>query len=113
MSGPAKGTSPAVASRIGRALAAGIVVCLSIAPMNAWSQAPSPQQDLDNAARLALEAVQRMLRALQGTIDNLPQYSAPEILPNGDIIIRRLPLKRSPDATPPAPAKPSGPDIKT
>lgn len=86
---------------------------IALAPATGWSQGTTPQQELDNAARLAQEAVQRMLRALQGTIDNLPQYTAPEIMPNGDIIIRRLPPRRTPDAAPPAPAKPGGDDVKT
>lgn len=90
---------------------------LAFMPTAGWTQqGPTPQQELENAARLAQEAVQRMLRALQGTIDNLPQYAPPEIMPNGDIIIRRLPLRRTPDATPsapPAPGKAPGEEVKT
>lgn len=95
-----------------------LAAALSVAflPSAGWAQpGPTPQQELENAARLAQEAVQRMLRALQGTIDNLPQYATPEVLPNGDIIIRRLPPRRMPDAgpgAPPAPGK-AGEDVKT
>jgi len=57
-------------------------------------------------AREAVESLLPMIESLMDRlpllIDNLPQYEIPEILPNGDIIIRRkrkLP-KIDPDAPP-------------
>ena len=57
-------------------------------------------------AREAVESLLPMIESLMDRlpllIDNLPQYEIPEIMPNGDIIIRRkrkLP-KINPDAPP-------------
>ena len=46
----------------------------------------TPQQSPDE---LALEGVNRLMQALQLLIQQLPQYEAPVIDENGDIIIRR------------------------
>jgi hypothetical protein len=57
-------------------------------------------------ARAAVESllpmIESLMQRLPMLIDNLPQYELPEIMPNGDIIIRRkrtLP-KINPDAPP-------------
>ncbi len=39
----------------------------------------------------ASEALQRLLILLEGIIESIPQYELPEVLENGDIIIRRVP----------------------
>ena len=49
--------------------------------------------ELDEAAKNAIEAAESLINALRLFVDNLPQYAAPEILENGDILIRRLPSK--------------------
>ena len=36
-----------------------------------------------------MEEMEPALKELQGTLQSMDQYHAPEILPNGDIIIRR------------------------
>ena len=41
--------------------------------------------------RLARRAAQQIVAALELLLRAIPQYEAPEILPNGDIIIRRIP----------------------
>lgn len=46
---------------------------------------------------LAKEGVTKLLDALQLLIDEIPQYAAPEVLPNGDIIIRRLDKEPKPE----------------
>ena len=38
---------------------------------------------------LAAEGLQQVMRAMEMFISNIPLYEAPEVLPNGDIIIRR------------------------
>lgn len=44
-----------------------------------------------------LAEMEPAIRDLEGAIDNLNAYHAPEVLPNGDIIIRRkVPLKVEP-----------------
>ncbi len=73
-------------------------------PETAPPESGVPQLN-DEAARLAREAAEKLLRAFGLLIDSVPQYEAPEILPNGDIIIRRKPKSapESPGKTPPAP----------
>ncbi len=53
----------------------------------------TPREMLEDATRKALQAFELMLKAI-------PQYEAPEILDNGDIIIRR----KKPEPAAPAPA---------
>jgi hypothetical protein len=54
------------------------------------ARADSLQDSTAEAERLAGEALTRIMRALNLLADSVPQYAAPEVLPNGDIIIRRL-----------------------
>ena len=53
--------------------------------------APALAQDQKTPETLALEGIQNVIRAMELFIDTLPMYETPEILPNGDIIIRRIP----------------------
>ncbi|PRX34984.1 hypothetical protein SAMN05216257_102542 [Meinhardsimonia xiamenensis] len=66
---------------------------------------------LREATRLILrglmEEMEPKLRELEQILQNLDAYEAPEILPNGDIIIRR---KRPPE--PPAEVAPDGEEIE-
>lgn len=43
----------------------------------------------ERATDLALESIEKLMRAMQLLLDSIPQYEAPEVLDNGDIIIRR------------------------
>ena len=49
-----------------------------------------------------VEALKRTLELLSKTLDTLTIYELPEILPNGDIIIRRKPPQREPEKEEPA-----------
>jgi len=64
-------------------------LCLLASPIGSAS-ADSLQDNTAEAERLANEALTKMMRALDLLITTVPRYAAPEILPNGDIIIRRL-----------------------
>ncbi|MGH6892126.1 MAG: hypothetical protein ACREEP_07700 [Dongiaceae bacterium] len=64
-------------------------LCLLATPV-AGAGADSLQDNATEAERLAGEAVAKLMRALDLLISTVPRYAAPEILPNGDIIIRRL-----------------------
>lgn len=64
------------------------IIALAL-PLGA-ARADSLQDNRDEAERLAGEALTKIMRALNLMIDTVPQYAAPEVLPNGDIIIRRL-----------------------
>ena len=80
-------------------------ICLTIgflcfaAPVTAEETKPSGEvaQELDEAARSAVEAAEHLIAALRTLVDSLPQYAAPEVLENGDILIRRLPSKSDKD----------------
>lgn len=45
--------------------------------------------DEKGADELAVEGLSKLMDALSMFVDAIPQYSTPEILENGDIIIRR------------------------
>jgi hypothetical protein len=49
------------------------------------------EQDVREAITDFSELIAPMLDTLGAMIGDLPEYEAPEILPNGDIIIRRKP----------------------
>jgi len=65
-------------------------------PMAAAS-ADSLQDNTKEAEQLANEALTKMMKALNLLIMTVPRYAAPEVLPNGDIIIRRLDPEESED----------------
>ncbi len=53
------------------------------------AEAP-PRSDPGSEAReLARDSIERLMRAMELLLDSIPQYEAPEITENGDIIIRR------------------------
>ena len=59
--------------------------------------ADSLQDNTKEAEQLANEALTTMMKALNLLIMTVPRYAAPEVLPNGDIIIRRLDPEESED----------------
>lgn len=69
---------------------------LLIAPVGV-AAADSLQDNKAEAERLAGEALTKMMKALDLLISTVPRYAAPEVLPNGDIIIRRLDPKEDSD----------------
>lgn len=78
-----------------------------IAP--AAAQEPRGEEDDRSPGALAGEALQKLMQALDLLIGSIPQYEAPYVNENGDIIIRR---KR--DGGLPTPErKPLPPDIDT
>jgi hypothetical protein len=52
----------------------------------------------ESMSEMAREGVEKLMRALEALIDEIPLYEMPEINENGDIIIRR---KRKADEPPP------------
>lgn len=67
----------------------GAVLALS-APALAQETAPGGSGIPEDAERLMGEGLAKLLGALNLLIETIPQYASPEVLPNGDIIIRRL-----------------------
>jgi hypothetical protein len=76
----------------------------------ALAQDSAPDSAGDGAQQLAVEGLGKLLDALRAFIKSVPQYAAPEVLPNGDIIIRRIHPDQAPEKTPP---KPKGGDDAT
>lgn len=103
---------------VAAALGLGLGLCLAL-PAQAepipvqGRQPPTLEEQADEAARAMRDALARAMRLLEGVVDTIPQYELPEILPNGDIIIRRIPPKGAPPSpTPPAPSKPGAPKLE-
>lgn len=71
----------------GRLATLAIMASLSIGTPG-WAQSTSP--GTGDAQSLAIEGMEKILKALDLLIQTIPQYAAPEVLENGDIIIRRL-----------------------
>ena len=84
-----------------RTLAALFGLCLMIAlpPGAAAHENPEESEPRERAEELAREAMEQMLRALEMMVQSFPQYEMPEIMENGDIIIRR---RRAEQNGPPA-----------
>jgi len=80
-------------SGMGKAWAAAglLCLCLAVPPLTAAvAQDASPSEPpQDKPSDLAREGLQQMMRALRLLVESIPQYELPEVLENGDIIIRR------------------------
>ena len=73
--------------------AAVLAACLVVAPISAGAaENTTPDPSPGDMAR---EGLEQMMRALRLLVESIPQYELPEVLDNGDIIIRR---KRGDDA---------------
>lgn len=53
--------------------------------------APAAADERSRAEDLAREGAGKLLRALELFLDSIPRYGAPQIAPNGDIVIPRAP----------------------
>jgi len=86
--------------------AAVLGLALTLSPARAADAPPAnPAEQAEKAIR---EGAQKMIEALEMLIQSIPQYEAPKVLDNGDIIIRRknpaepAPGPDEPRRTPPA-----------
>jgi len=80
-----------------------------LAPLPAARAADQPGNSREEAQRLLDEATRKVMRAFELMLMAIPQYAAPEILDNGDIIIRRIhpkPKKGEKDGDEPPPHAP-------
>ena len=66
-----------------------------LAPAQAESSSPGESQE-QSPEELAREGLEQMMRALRLLVESIPQYELPEILENGDIIIRRVHPEKAP-----------------
>lgn len=77
-----------------------LITALMVSP--ATAQVEPPETLLEQLERLTKPLVP-MLRDLGKQIEDIPNYHPPEVLPNGDIIIRRKPDLQDPDTPPQEP----------
>ncbi|WOI55346.1 AAA+ family ATPase [Palleronia sp. LCG004] len=89
-----------------------LILLLALSPVPAAAQDGDARQDLEDGVEMMSEGARRLLKGLMGEvdpamrdlaerfrdwdfdgigIDDLGRYQPPEVLPNGDIIIRRKP----------------------
>ena len=68
--------------------AAALAIMIAAAPASAQQRnpPPDPREKAEEAFR---DGARIIMRALQLFLESVPQYEAPEVLDNGDIIIRR------------------------
>ena len=59
--------------------------------------------NLDAAENHMDRALEEVLSALEFVLRAIPQYEMPEVMPNGDIIIRRVPPEEPPPSAPESP----------
>jgi hypothetical protein len=52
--------------------------------------AQAQDSTLQGAQEEAIEGISKLMQALEMFVKSVPQFEAPEVLPNGDIIIRRI-----------------------
>ena len=89
-----------------------VALCLGLAATPAFTQEPGggPASDMEEGFSLLEEGTKLLLRGLmsemepalrelQGALRELDAYHPPEVLPNGDIIIRRKQPLEAPPAT--------------
>jgi hypothetical protein len=81
---------------------------LCAAPAFAQTATPIPPQ-ADSPEAIARDGIAKLLQALQLFVANLPQYAAPEIDAQGNIVIRRLNPPTARRDPPPAPSDGSVP----
>ena len=67
-------------------LAAALGLGLFLSPYATAKAEEAPQEGPGEMAR---EGLEQMMRALRLLVESIPQYELPEVLENGDIIIRR------------------------
>jgi hypothetical protein len=85
--------------------AALLTAALGLSPARAAEDAPLSNR-AEQAEKALREGAEKMIKALQGLIQSIPQYEAPKVLDNGDIILRR----KSPDTSKPDEPKRTPPE---
>jgi len=85
----------------GAAAALAGALALAAVPADADDRTLSEQaqEEAERARKLIEEAVGNLIAGLKLVMDSIPQYEAPEILENGDILIRRKRDDRAQDGT--------------
>lgn len=95
-------------------LAGAAAILLLTPPGAALGEEETGSGEFDTEAfeERAREGLATLMMALESFIDAIPQYELPEVLDNGDIIIRRVhPDEDEPDSAPERQAEPEGESI--
>lgn len=87
-----------------RSIVFGALLAASLALSPAFAQAPD-RPDPETSKELLEDATRKILDAFELMLKAIPQYEAPKILENGDIIIRRKRPGSEKPAPKPAPGK--------
>jgi len=92
-----------------RAASAALIAAMLTVPVSGASAAQDEPGAGAQAEKMARDAMERMMRALELLFQSIPQYELPEVTDDGDIIIRRKhppapdqkeqPGDKSPDST--------------
>lgn len=87
----------------------GLVAALFLAGATVPAFAQSDERRDKSPEELAIEGIDRLMRALELMIQSIPQFEAPIVNENGDIIIRRRhPAPQPAPDEAPEPAPPDG-----
>ncbi len=70
-------------------LACCLALALALPPAVRAQEATPGEPQPGTPSEMAREGLEQMLRALRLLVQSIPQYELPEVLENGDIIIRR------------------------
>lgn len=81
--------------------AAAVLVVFTLADIASLPARAQQKSPADEAAEAASQALSRIMKALGSVMQSIPQYEAPEIQPNGDILIRRKNTPAPKPAEPP------------
>lgn len=91
--------------RIVPAIAAALVMTYG----TAWSQtetAPAESEPTSEIEQMLINGLTRGMNIIAATVGSVIPYELPEVLPSGDIIIRRKPPKEYPPSDPAEPFTP-------
>lgn len=77
-----------------------VVAAALLAALPAQAADPNSGQTWDKSQDMLEEGARRVMGALELLLQAIPQYAMPEILPNGDILIRRKHPERDAPAAP-------------
>ncbi len=78
-----------------------VLSTLAIGSGAATALLAAQHDDRGRAEDMARNAIEQLMRALELMLDSIPQYELPEIMENGDLIIRRKHRVPRPEPDPP------------
>ncbi|PHS78879.1 MAG: hypothetical protein COB59_04645 [Rhodospirillaceae bacterium] len=78
-----------------------LIAMLTLAPLSVHAENPLALEDaeIDKATRAMEEAAKNLTNILGLVLRSIPQYEMPVVLPNGDILIKRVQKNEQPPAT--------------